>query len=85
VLFKRKLACSFCGKSASQVAKLVAGHRGYICDVCAAEAHRIMSEWDPGVAGPTAPQSTSLGARIKRLLTRMSRASTPTRLLQRPA
>jgi ATP-dependent Clp protease ATP-binding subunit ClpX len=85
MLYKRKLACSFCGKSAAQVAKLVAGRRGYICDVCAAEAHRIMSEWDPGAAGPAAPQSTSLGATIKRLLTRIWRASTSTRLLHRPA
>ena len=46
MFMRRKLACSFCGKAAADVSKLVAGPRVYICDVCAAEAHRIMS--DPG-------------------------------------
>lgn len=84
MLFRWKLKCSFCSKGAAQVAKLVAGRRGYICDVCAAEAHRIMSQWDP-TAGPIAPQSPSLGASIKRLLSRLSRARTSTLLLHRPA
>ena len=43
----KRLACSFCGKSAAEVAKLVAGPSVFICDVCAAEAHRIMS--DPSI------------------------------------
>lgn len=46
MFMRKKLACSFCGKSAAEVAKLVAGPRVFICDACAAEAHRIMS--DPG-------------------------------------
>lgn len=83
MLLKRRLVCSFCGKSAAQVAKLVAGRRGYICDVCAAEAHRIMSEW--GTAAPTPPQSPSIGARIKRLLSRLSSVGASTRVLHRPA
>ena len=70
MLLNARLKCTFCGKSAAQVAKLVAGRRGYICDVCAAEAHRIMSESDPTAAGPP-PQSRSL-ARVKRLLSRLS-------------
>jgi ATP-dependent Clp protease ATP-binding subunit ClpX len=45
-MFRRKLACSFCGRSAADVAKLVAGPSVYICDRCAAEAVRIMTEWD---------------------------------------
>lgn len=85
MLFKRKLECSFCGKSAAEVAKLVAGWRGYICDVCAAEAHRIISECNPAAAGPTAPQSSSLGKRIKRWFGRLSRAGTSAFQLQRPA
>jgi hypothetical protein len=71
MLFKPRLGCSFCGKSAAQVAKLVAGRRGYICDVCAAEAHRIMSESDPTAAAPSRPQLPSLGARLERLLSRL--------------
>jgi len=43
MMFKRKLACSFCGRSAAEVEKLVAGPRVYICDRCAAEAIRIMN------------------------------------------
>jgi ATP-dependent Clp protease ATP-binding subunit ClpX len=43
-MLKRKLACSFCGKSEASVAKLVAGPRVYICDQCAAEVIRIMEE-----------------------------------------
>ena len=81
VLLKRKLKCSFCGKSAAQVAKLVAGRRGYICDVCAAEAHRIMSEWDP--MAPSPPQPSSIGARITRLLSRLTSVGTR-RALHRP-
>jgi len=39
IMFKRnRLACSFCGKTAAEVAKLVAGPNVHICDVCAAEA-----------------------------------------------
>ena len=75
MLFKQKLACSFCGKCAAQVAKLVAGRRGYICDVCAAEAHRIMSDWDHSAAAPTERESPSIGARLRRLLGRHSRST----------
>ena len=51
-MFTKKLSCSFCGKSAAEVAKLAAGPKVFICDVCAAEAHRIMS--DPSVGAPSA-------------------------------
>ena len=39
---RRRLACSFCGKDAADVAKLVAGPKAYICDECVAAASRIM-------------------------------------------
>ena len=82
-MLRRKLKCSFCRKSEVQVAKLVAGRRGYICDVCAAEAHRIMSEWDP--TSPAPLQSPSISARIRRLLKRMTGVGTSARVLRRPA
>lgn len=47
-----KLACSFCGKKAADVSKLVAGprvlfrRRVYICDECIAAARRIIEESD---------------------------------------
>jgi hypothetical protein len=31
---RKQLTCSFCGKSESEVAKLVAGPKVYICDEC---------------------------------------------------
>jgi ATP-dependent protease Clp ATPase subunit len=46
----RKLACSFCGKAAADVAKLVAGprvlfrRRVYICDACIAAARKIIED-----------------------------------------
>ena len=85
MLFKRRLACSFCGKSAAQVAKLVAGHRGYICDVCAAEAHRIMSDSDYSAAAPTERESRSIRLRLMRLLGWYTRSTAATtRMLHTP-
>ena len=40
----RRLRCSFCRKDNSQVSKLVAGPRVYICDECVAIASRIMND-----------------------------------------
>jgi ATP-dependent Clp protease ATP-binding subunit ClpX len=42
-MFKRRqLRCSFCGKKETEVSKLVAGPRVYICDACVALASQIM-------------------------------------------
>jgi hypothetical protein len=46
--FTRQLRCSFCCRGESQVAKLVAGPRGYICDACVETAARIMAEAGDG-------------------------------------
>jgi hypothetical protein len=46
-MFFRRLRCSFCRRNNDEVAKLVAGARGYICDRCATEAMRIMNEAAP--------------------------------------
>ena len=57
-MFKRKrLVCSFCGKSAAEVSKLVAGPKVFICDRCVAEASRIMS--DPSI-GESAQRQPAL-------------------------
>jgi hypothetical protein len=40
----RKLRCSFCKKNESEVAKLVAGRRVYICNECVDVARRIMED-----------------------------------------
>ncbi len=43
---QRTLRCSFCGKDETQVSKLVAGPKVFICDACTVEAARIISESD---------------------------------------
>jgi hypothetical protein len=71
------LKCSFCGKPAADVAKLVAGRDAHICETCVADAAHIMQLPDP----PTAPlyarvRSTwsALVERIRRALWLVSRA-----------
>lgn len=70
MFFRHRLACSFCGKEAAEVSKLVAGpRRVFICDGCVAIASRIMSEAD----GDTPPQSVpplSFRSRVARWLGR---------------
>lgn len=52
-MLRFRLACSFCGRSAAQVNKLVAGRRAYICDRCAEESMRIMeANGDPPPVAP---------------------------------
>jgi ATP-dependent protease Clp ATPase subunit len=60
---RRKLACSFCGKSAADVSKLVAGPKVYICDACVAVASRIMSEPGEGTP-PESPRAPGICRRI---------------------
>lgn len=57
MLWRRRLACSFCGKPAAEVAKLVAGPRVYICDRCVAEAQRVMNDPSVGMSERTAPST----------------------------
>jgi hypothetical protein len=55
-MFRRRLACSFCGKGEADVTKLVAGPHVYICDQCAAEVIRIMDQSaDKERPSPTSP------------------------------
>jgi ClpX C4-type zinc finger len=57
-MFGRKLLrCSFCGKDETQVAKLVAGAKAYICDACTATAARIISSNDNDNAPQSVPQT----------------------------
>ena len=39
-----KLACSFCGKTQTQVVKLIAGPGVYICDQCVALCAEIIAD-----------------------------------------
>ena len=68
-MFKlRQLRCSFCGKRETEVSKLVAGPRVYICDACVAVASRLMEGGPadggrPQDAGPSAWRRTLTRAR----------------------
>jgi hypothetical protein len=63
-MWSRKLRCSFCHRDQSQVAKLVAGPRVYICDRCAYETIRIMETTPP--ADPSKARRFSIRARLFR-------------------
>lgn len=68
---KRRLRCSFCGKSEADVAKLVAGPRVFICDECVALADRIMKgdiDRDGSCAAPAPSTWSSMVARIRNVL-----------------
>ena len=55
MFMRKRLACSFCGKGAAEVSKLVAGPRVFICDHCAEDAVRIMRDSDPGTSPKSQP------------------------------
>jgi ATP-dependent protease Clp ATPase subunit len=70
-MFRSKaLACSFCGKSAAQVSKLVAGPKVYICDACVAEASRIINTSGGDELRPAASRSfwSDFAKRVSKLL-----------------
>jgi len=56
----RRLRCSFCRKNDSEVLKLVAGPRVYICNECVAIASRMMA--DDGAALLREHQMTGLNS-----------------------
>jgi ATP-dependent protease Clp ATPase subunit len=63
-MFGRKLRCFFCGKDESQVAKLVAGPKAFICHVCTAAAMRIISSNDndnPATGACKCPLARAVG------------------------
>ena len=43
-MVKRKNRCSFCGRSEDEVALLMSGLNGYICDECVRQAEKIVNE-----------------------------------------
>ncbi len=56
------LACSFCGKSQREVAKLIAGEGVYICDGCVQLSHDVVEGARPRL--PTAAEAAGLEARL---------------------
>jgi ATP-dependent protease Clp ATPase subunit len=70
-MFKlRRLRCSFCGKDETEVSKLVAGPRVYICDECAVAVSRIMEGGSSGDDPPRVEPTVwrKLSAHVRRLL-----------------
>jgi hypothetical protein len=55
MFFNARMTCSFCGKRAEEVTKLVAGPKVYICDVCVATAMNIMSGSDGTISPSLSP------------------------------
>jgi len=62
---KRKLRCSFCRKSESEVAKLIGGPRVHICDACVGVCNRILEATPPTFAGWEAMTDAQLLASLK--------------------
>jgi ATP-dependent protease Clp ATPase subunit len=50
-LVKHRLRCSFCGKSEHEVAKLIAGPKVHICDVCVRTCNKILEATPRTFAG----------------------------------
>lgn len=70
-MFKlRHLRCSFCRKNETEVSKLVAGPRVYICDECAGIVSRIMEGGSSGDCPPRVEPTlwSKLSARVRQLL-----------------
>jgi ATP-dependent protease Clp ATPase subunit len=67
----RPLRCSFCRKDETQVSKLVAGPRVYICDECVAIAGRMMGDAPPDDRRQARVEPTvwrKVSARVRRFL-----------------
>ena len=77
-MFGRKLHCSFCGKDETQVAKLVAGPKVYICEACVRTAQRIMDTSDGNDA--SIPKLSPWRRLLGRLLQAVSRSDVQRRV-----
>ena len=64
----KHLRCSFCRKKDSEVSKLVAGPRVYICDECVAIATRLMDGPDSDNQPPVVKGWRKPLARIAHLI-----------------
>lgn len=71
---KKETTCSFCGANRANVQMLIAGVSGHICDSCAVQANRIVSEevGETNVSKDVIKNTTEINihkpAEIKRLL-----------------
>jgi len=65
LIARRRLRCSFCGKSEREVAKLLAGPRVFICDACVGVCNRILDAVPRTFAGWDAMTDAQLLAALK--------------------
>jgi ATP-dependent protease Clp ATPase subunit len=65
MFFRKLLHCSFCGKNQTEVSKLVAGPRVYICDECASIVSRII-DGSYESPSPSPGQSAKLLSTLRR-------------------
>jgi ATP-dependent protease Clp ATPase subunit len=81
-MFGCRLACSFCRRSHTEVDKLVAGSRVYICDRCVAIAADLMRGETSHPAAPAVRTNvmSRLVAAIRQILTGANRVSAEVRL-----
>jgi hypothetical protein len=59
-LKRRAMKCSFCGKSADEVQKLIAGRKVYICDACVETCNKILDALPVAFAGWGSMSDTQL-------------------------
>ncbi len=59
-MVRRKLRCSFCGKTEREVSKLIAGPKVHICDVCIGVCNKILDATPKTFAGWDAMSDTDL-------------------------
>jgi ClpX C4-type zinc finger len=76
----RALACSFCGSTAAEVTRLIAGPRVFICDGCVARCNEILAEHPPGASVRATPAATGRQRWWRRLRAWRARWSPPPRL-----
>jgi len=65
ILRKRRLRCSFCGKSEREVARLLAGPKAHICDACVGVCNRILEAAPRTATGWDAMTDDQLLAALK--------------------
>src|SRR5262245_23515664 len=63
--FKRPLRCSFCSRSESEVAKLIAGPKAHICESCVAVCNKILEATPKGSGDWTTLSDAQLLAALK--------------------
>src|SRR5215813_7481530 len=64
-IVKRKLKCSFCGKSNKEVARLIGGPGVYICDACVSVCNRILEATPIAFPGSQAMTDDQLLSALK--------------------